>query len=82
MGLICIYFCVILKRLLLKQTSNCSLTFFVAGSTSNLVNFQIGDPANDYQLEVVLRIVDIFGDYEEIVYTLKVINTFVYPSLT
>jgi len=43
-----------------------------AGATSNLVTFQVGDLSDNYTATVVIRISDIFGDYTEIEYNIRV----------
>ena len=45
---------------------------FAAGQTSNIVTFQTGDPGHAYNATAVIRVSDIFGDYAEVKYKLKV----------
>ena len=40
--------------------------FILAGATSNLVSLTTGNVNQDYQGTIVLRITDVFGDYEEV----------------
>jgi len=48
------------------------LLFRIAGQTSNLVAFQVGDPLDDYKAKVVIRVSDVFGDYAEVTYSVVV----------
>lgn len=43
-----------------------------AGQTSNLVSFQAGNVNDEYRATAVVRITDIFGDYVDIRYRVKV----------
>lgn len=45
---------------------------FTAGATSNLVTLQVGNIEEDYKATLVLRITDVFGDYTDIEYNVKV----------
>ena len=54
-----------------KQYPGHSHLFFIfvfisAGATSNLVSLTTGNVNQDYQGTIVLRITDVFGDYEEV----------------
>jgi len=49
---------------------------FLAGATSNLVTFQVGDPEDNYNAVVVIRVSDIFGDYSEVEYKIRVSNNY------
>lgn len=49
----------------------CALNL-TAGATSNLVTFQVGDPEDNYNAAVVIRVSDIFGDYSEVEYKIRV----------
>ncbi|WAQ96233.1 CSMD1-like protein, partial [Mya arenaria] len=53
------------------------ILYFDPGATSNLVSFQVGDPKQNYEATVVMRISDIFGDYIELKY-----NVTSKPTLT
>lgn len=49
------------------------ITFsLLAGQTSNLVSFQLGNANDNYRATVVLRIVDVLGDYTDVMYSVRV----------